>query len=136
MARCTRAETRAYRHTVSAATASRGWLNDAHDDLTQMTFRQSWTLDATGNWSESKRDTNRDGTWDRVKRYTCNPVNEIIQITTTTVPAWAAAQYDTTAAEKHDSHPETRPSQRKHSRPGMTVGTIEPTRQTRAASPH
>jgi len=72
----------------------RGWLNDAHDDLTQMTFRQSWTLDATGNWSEFREDSDGDGTWDLVQQRTCNPVNEITQIATTTDPAWATPAYD------------------------------------------
>jgi len=72
----------------------RGWLNDARDDLIQMTFRQSWSLDATGNWSEFREDSDGDGTWDLVQQRTCNPVNEITQITTTTGPAWATPQYD------------------------------------------
>jgi RHS repeat-associated protein len=72
----------------------RGWLNESRSDLTQMTFRQSWTLDATGNWSEFKEDTDGDGTWDLVQQRSCNPVNEITQITTLTGPTWATPQYD------------------------------------------
>jgi RHS repeat-associated protein len=72
----------------------RGWLNESRSDLTQMTFRQSWTLDATGNWSEFKEDTDGDGTWDLVQQRSCNPVNEITQITTLTGPTWATPKYD------------------------------------------
>jgi len=72
----------------------RGWLNDTHDDLTQMTFRQTWTLDATGNWSEFREDSDGDGTWDLEQQRSCNPVNEITQITTTTGPTWATPAYD------------------------------------------
>jgi len=72
----------------------RGWLNESRSDLTQMAFRQSWSLDATGNWSEFKEDSDGDGTWDLVQQRTCNPVNEITQISTTVGPAWATPQYD------------------------------------------
>jgi RHS repeat-associated protein len=59
-----------------------------------MTFRQSWTLDATGNWSEFKEDSDGDGTWDLEQQRSCNPVNEITQITTLTGPTWATLAYD------------------------------------------
>jgi RHS repeat-associated protein len=46
---------------------------------------QQWSLDATGNWSSFKEDTDGDGTWDLDQSRSHNPVNEITQIAGTSV---------------------------------------------------
>ncbi len=51
-------------------------------------------LGATVNWSEFKEDSDGDGTRDLVQQRSCNPVNEITEITTAVGPAWATPAYD------------------------------------------
>ena len=41
-----------------------------------------------------KENSDGDRTWDLVQQRTCNPVNEITNISTSVGPAWAAPQYD------------------------------------------
>ena len=44
------------------------------------TFTEEWSLDSAGNWSNYKRDTTPDGTWDVNHARTHNGANEITQV--------------------------------------------------------
>jgi hypothetical protein len=42
----------------------RGQLTALHDAISDKTFGQCWSLDATGNWQKFLEDSNGDGNWD------------------------------------------------------------------------
>ena len=58
----------------------RGALNTSRDAVATKNFAEEWTLDATGNWSSFKQDTDGDGTWNLNQSRTHNAANEITQI--------------------------------------------------------
>ena len=76
------------------AEQGRGRLNPAGTGLTATTFRQTWNLDATGNWSAFREDTDGDGAWNLNQTRTANRANELTAITETAGPAWATPVYD------------------------------------------
>lgn len=72
----------------------RGDLTALHDAITNKTFAQCWTLDATGNWKGFRQDDTGDGTWDLNQSRASNPVNEITGITEFAGPSWVTPAYD------------------------------------------
>ena len=72
----------------------RGRLNAQKDGITNKTFGQCWSLDATGNWRNFFEDSNGDGTWDLAQVRVSNPVNEITGITNTSGAAWVTPAYN------------------------------------------
>jgi RHS repeat-associated protein len=72
----------------------RGDLNTGKTAVTNKQFQHDWSLDATGNWSGFKEDSDGDSTWDLNQSRTSNEVNEITDITETAGPSWATPAYD------------------------------------------
>ena len=72
----------------------RGTLNSGNTGIEMLEFAQCWSLDATGNWSGFREDSNGDHAWDLVQSRTSNPANEISVITTDLGAAWATPIYD------------------------------------------
>ena len=72
----------------------RGTINANKDAISTLKFAQAWSLDATGNWSGFKKDTDGNSTWDLDQSRTSNKVNEITDITETSGPAWVTPAYN------------------------------------------
>jgi len=74
----------------------RGDLNVTKDGIVAgtLTFEQDWALDATGNWSTFKEDSDGNGSWNLDQPRTHNKVNELTVIGATTGPNWADPVYD------------------------------------------
>lgn len=72
----------------------RGRLTAQKDSVTNKTFAQCWSLDATGNWRKLLEDSNGDGTWDLDQLRTSNQVNETADTSETSGPAWATPAYN------------------------------------------
>ena len=63
----------------------RGVLDSGHTSLTSKAFEQQWSLDATGNWSGFKEDTDGDATWDIAQTRAHNGANELVSTTDPTL---------------------------------------------------
>jgi len=76
--------------------AERGDLTGTHDGLESSTlnFAQEWSLDALGNWTNFKEDTDGDTTWDLNQSRDHNNVNEITDIGETAGDSWFTPVYD------------------------------------------
>jgi RHS repeat-associated protein len=74
----------------------RGQLTAFHDAITNKTFGQCWSLDATGNWRKFLEDSNGDGAWDLDQTRTDNKVNEITEMSQSVGPIWATPAYNQT----------------------------------------
>jgi RHS repeat-associated protein len=72
----------------------RGTINSTRTDLLSRTFAQTWTLDATGNWSAFTNNDDVTPSNDLAQQRTSNPVNEITDITATVGPTWITPVYD------------------------------------------
>src|SRR5262249_43047750 len=72
----------------------RGTLNGSKTAITNDTFEQCWTLDATGNWPGFREDTDGDKSWDLVQSRVSDPINEIISILNSVGPVWAQPEFD------------------------------------------
>src|SRR5262245_32086466 len=72
----------------------RGRLNAQKDAVSNKTFAQCWSLDATGNWRKFTEDSNGDGVWDLDQLRTANQVNEITDLSEYTGPAWVTPAYN------------------------------------------
>jgi RHS repeat-associated protein len=72
----------------------RGTLNSGNTGIELLEYAQCWSLDATGNWSSFREDTNGDHAWDLVQRRTSNPANEISAITTDVGALWVSPAYN------------------------------------------
>ena len=72
----------------------RGQLTEMQNAITNNTFAQCWTLDATGNWAGFREDDTGDGTWDLNQTRTANTVNEITGISESAGPTWVTPEYD------------------------------------------
>ena len=58
----------------------RGTLNAGHTALTAKTLAQDWQLDATGNWTQFREDTDGNGVWDSTQSRTHNAANEVLTL--------------------------------------------------------
>ena len=72
---------------------SRGTLTAQKDAVTDGSFGECWSLDATGNWQKYLEDTDGSGSWDRDQSRTANVVNEITGISESTGPSWVTPAY-------------------------------------------
>jgi RHS repeat-associated protein len=71
----------------------RGQLTGGGSGITDLDFKQAWTLDPTGNWGEFKEYA--DGsTLSLDQTRTSNTVNEITEFTTGTGTGWSLPEYD------------------------------------------
>ena len=59
-----------------------------------LNFAQDWALDATGNWSTFKEDSDGDTNWNLDQPRTHNKANEITVIGATTGPNWVDPVHD------------------------------------------
>ena len=71
----------------------RGQLTPQKDAVTNKTFAQCWTLDATGNWRKFLEDSDGDGAWSLDQTRTANNVNEITDLTESIGPSWMTPAY-------------------------------------------
>jgi len=71
----------------------RGRLTAQKDGVTDKTFAQCWTLDATGNWRKFLEDSDGDGSWSLDQTRTANKVNEITDLTESIGPSWVTPVY-------------------------------------------
>jgi RHS repeat-associated protein len=67
---------------------------ESQDAVTNKTFAQCWSLDATGNWRKFTEDSNGDGAWDLDQLRTSNKVNEITDVSEYSGPAWVTPAYN------------------------------------------
>ncbi len=69
-------------------------LTAQKDAVTDGSFGECWSLDATGNWQGFRQDDDGDGNWDLIQARTANTVNEITGISESAGPAWATPAYN------------------------------------------
>lgn len=75
--------------------ASRGRLADDNSRLDSSTFRQTWGLDATGNWREFSEFDTQTSTFSALdQQRTSNTANEITAIGASVGPVWQTPAYD------------------------------------------
>ncbi|MEX2118268.1 MAG: RHS repeat-associated core domain-containing protein, partial [Pirellulales bacterium] len=72
----------------------RGDLNAGKTAITGLAFAQAWSLDATGNWTAFKEDTDGNGGWDLNQSRSHNNVNEIGTIGASAGPDWVDPIHD------------------------------------------
>lgn len=71
----------------------RGLLTTEKDAVTNLTLKQCWGLDETGNWRRFLEDINGDGYWDLNQTRANNTANELLGFSGTG-PIWVTPVYD------------------------------------------
>lgn len=75
------------------AQSEEGTLSIGKDSISSLTFKQQWSLDATGNWSGFKEDDDGDSSWELEQTRTSDKVNEITDVSETAGPSWITPAY-------------------------------------------
>jgi RHS repeat-associated protein len=84
----------AYDGAERLADFSRGTLNGAANNISSLTLKQEWDLDATGNWSRFQNFDQTGATPALDQQRSSDNFNEIINIAATVGPTWVTPQYD------------------------------------------
>ncbi|MDX1969368.1 MAG: RHS repeat-associated core domain-containing protein, partial [Planctomycetaceae bacterium] len=73
---------------------NRGTLNAQANNISSLTLKQEWELDATGNWDRFEQFNPSDASQALDQERTANAFNEITGISATVGPVWVTPQYD------------------------------------------